>query len=122
MRIGELARTTGASPRSLRHYEACGLLDPGRDANGYRTYDQTHAVRVRNIRFLLECGLTLDDVRFFRACLDGDVAGARPSAAALALARERLTRIEERIAGLSRARDRLAERLADAAEVAEVAG
>lgn len=117
MRIGELARSTGASPRSLRHYEACGLLEPGRGANGYRVYDETHVVRVRNIRFLLECGLTLEDVGFFRACLDGDLPSRPPSADGLALARERLTRIEERIAGLSRARDRLAARLAGADEV-----
>lgn len=111
MRIGELSAATGASPRSLRHYEEAGLLAPGRAANGYRVYDETDAVRVRNIRYLLECGLTLDDVAAFGACLDGDVAAARPSAAKLALARRRLTRLEERIAGLTAAHARLTARL-----------
>lgn len=30
-------------------------------------------VRVRDIRYLLSAGLTLDDVRVFLPCLDGDV-------------------------------------------------
>lgn len=32
--IGELSRQTGASVRSLRHYEQCGLLAARRRENG----------------------------------------------------------------------------------------
>lgn len=38
MLIGELSRRTGVSARSLRYYEAQGLLSAGRGANGYRDY------------------------------------------------------------------------------------
>lgn len=112
MRIGELARRTGTSPRSLRHYEEQGLLVPARDANGYRVYDESHAARVRNIRYLLDSGLTLDDVRAFGPCLDGDVPNATPSPALLAVAHDRLSRLESRIAALTEAHARLASRLA----------
>ncbi|EGX58338.1 hypothetical protein SZN_18241 [Streptomyces zinciresistens K42] len=35
-------------------------------------------VLVRNIRYLLAAGLTLDDVRVLLLCLDGEMAAARP--------------------------------------------
>lgn len=76
MRIGELAAATGTTPRALRHYEQEGLIGSTREANGYRDYDERAAVRVRNIRYLLDTGLTLADVRCFAGCLDGDMTTA----------------------------------------------
>ncbi|MEV0566612.1 MerR family transcriptional regulator [Dactylosporangium sp. NPDC050588] len=107
MRIGELAEATGTTARALRHYEQAGLISSERAANGYRVYDERAAVRVRNIRFLLAAGLTLDDVRVFLPCLDGDVAAAPPSATGLRVARERLAVLNERITAQTAARDRL---------------
>ena len=57
MQIREAARATGATPRSLRFYEAEGLIRPGRCANGYRDYCECTVDRVRVIRSLLERGL-----------------------------------------------------------------
>ncbi|MEU7605303.1 MerR family transcriptional regulator [Streptomyces sp. NPDC041003] len=113
MRIGELARTTGTTARALRHYEQAGLISSERAPNGYRVYDETSVVRVRNIRSLLAVGLTLDDVRVFLPCLDGDVAAAPPSDKGLRVARERLAVLNERIAAQIRARDRLEAALRD---------
>ncbi|MFH9721510.1 MerR family transcriptional regulator [Streptomyces sp. NPDC017254] len=112
MRIGELARRTGASPRALRHYETAGLITSERAANGYRVYGEDAVTRVANIRYLLGAGLTLDDVSAFRACLDGDVSSAPPSARGLEIARERLAVLDARIAAQTEARDRLARSLA----------
>jgi DNA-binding transcriptional MerR regulator len=117
MRIGELSRVTGVSTRSLRHYEEQGLLHPSRGGNGYRDYAGADTVRVRNIRFLLDSGLTLDDARALGPCLDGDVPRAEPSPALLARARDRLVRLEARIAALTEAHTRLSARL-EAAESA----
>ncbi|EDY66492.2 MerR-family transcriptional regulator [Streptomyces pristinaespiralis ATCC 25486] len=107
VRIGELARAVGTTARALRHYEQAGLISSERAPNGYRVYDEQAAVRVRNIRYLLAAGLTLDDVRVFLPCLDGDVAAAPPSGKGLRVALERLAILNERIAVQTEARDRL---------------
>ncbi|WP_218929573.1 MerR family transcriptional regulator [Streptomyces sp. Rer75] len=107
MRIGELAKATGTTPRALRHYEQAGLISSERAPNGYRVYDERAVVRVRNIRYLLASGLTLDDVQAFLPCLDGDVAAAPPSDKGLRVAWERLAVLNERIAAQTEARDRL---------------
>ncbi|AUY52411.1 MerR family transcriptional regulator [Streptomyces sp. CB01881] len=116
MLIGELARATDSTARALRHYEQAGLIDSSRAANGYRQYDEAAAVRVRNIRGLLAAGFTLEDVRLFLPCLDGDVLAGPPSAAAVRLARERLAVLERRIAAQTAARDRLVAALSAAEE------
>ncbi|GGM04799.1 MerR family transcriptional regulator [Streptomyces fumigatiscleroticus] len=108
MRIGELAEATGTTPRALRHYEQAGLIGSERAANGYRLYDAGAAVRVRNIRRLLDAGLTLDDVRVFLPCLDGDVLAGPASDRALQVAAGRLAVLEARIAAQAAVRDRLA--------------
>ncbi|MFI9295108.1 MerR family transcriptional regulator [Streptomyces gardneri] len=114
MRIGELARRTGVSPRALRHYEQAGLITSARADNGYRVYGEGTVARVSNIRYLLAAGLTLDDVSAFRSCLDGDMPSAAPSARGLEIARERLAVLDARIAAQTAARDRLAAALAGA--------
>lgn len=107
VRIGELAGATGTTARALRHYEQAGLISSQRAPNGYRVYDERAVVRVRNIRYLLAAGLTLDDVRVFLPCLDGDVAAAPPAKKGLRVALERLAVLNERIAAQTEARDRL---------------
>ncbi|MFJ9962584.1 MerR family transcriptional regulator [Streptomyces avermitilis] len=114
MRIGELGRATGATPRALRHYEQAGLIASRRAANGYRVYDEAAVTRVRNIRHLLAAGLTLDDVRVFLPCLDGDLTAGPASARALGVARERLAVMDERIAAQLAVRERLAAALREA--------
>ena len=107
MRIGQLAKLTGTTARALRHYEQAGLISSKRAANGYRVYSERTLVRVRNIRYLLAAGLTLEDVRFFLPCLDGDMATARPSAKGLQVAWDRLATLNVRIAAQIAVRDRL---------------
>lgn len=114
LRIGELAEATGTTSRALRHYEQAGLITSERAANGYRLYDAAVAVRVRNIRHLVDVGLTLDDVRVFLPCLDGDVTAGPASDKALRVALDRLAVMNERIAAQVAVRDRLAAALAEA--------
>ncbi len=57
MRVGELAERAGVSVRSLRYYEACGLIDAGRSSGGQRVYDDAVIERVAIIRRLLDAGL-----------------------------------------------------------------
>ena len=103
--IGELARRTGVSARSLRYYEQRGLLRSQRSEAGWRIYDQRVVTRVRNVRRLLGVGLTVDDILELEHCLDADdlVQCDRPDDA-VELHRTRLEAIEERIAALEQQR------------------
>lgn len=56
MRIGELSRQTGASPRAIRYYEQTGLLRSERRSNGYREFDDTAIQIVTTIRTLFDLG------------------------------------------------------------------
>ncbi|GAA2236494.1 MerR family transcriptional regulator [Kitasatospora cystarginea] len=114
VRIGELAATSGVSVRALRHYEQAGLVHSERSDNGYRSYGVEAVNRVRNIRHLLDAGLTLEDVRVFLPCLDGDLTTAAPSAKGLRVALDRLAVLERRIAAQREVRDRLAAALRSA--------
>ncbi|MFD4873859.1 MerR family transcriptional regulator [Streptomyces sp. NPDC058420] len=62
--IGELARSTGLTVRTIRYWSDEGVLTPvTRSAGGYRLYDAESAARLELIRTLRELGLGLDDVR-----------------------------------------------------------
>jgi DNA-binding transcriptional MerR regulator len=59
MLIGDLATRSGASPRSLRHYEKLGIIKSQRAENGYRHYSEDAVEYVKAVRFLICSGLTL---------------------------------------------------------------
>ncbi len=67
--IGELSSRTGASHRSLRHYEALGLLPAERASNGYRSYGEDAVELVQRIKALLALGLPLRAVREVMSCV-----------------------------------------------------
>ncbi|WP_017626701.1 MerR family transcriptional regulator [Nocardiopsis chromatogenes] len=109
MRIGEAARASGVSARSLRHYEDEGLIVPGRCGNGFRDYCPSTLDRVGVIRSLLESGLP---VRLIRELLpdpeDGGGAGADAHRAEfLRAVQDHRDRLDARIALLSGQRDSL---------------
>lgn len=67
--VGEVARLSGVTIRTLHHYDAIGLLRPGgRDANGYRYYDDDDLDRLQRILFYRELELPLIEIQ---ALLDG---------------------------------------------------
>lgn len=54
---------TGTTSRTLRHYDAIGLLPPTYiAANGYRYYDETGLVRLQRILLLKELGMPLNRI------------------------------------------------------------
>ncbi|EHR50592.1 putative transcriptional regulator [Saccharomonospora marina XMU15] len=63
MRIGELAKATGVSTRSLRYYEEQGLLPAERLANGYREYNEQAVRQVTFIQDLYQAGLPSEIIR-----------------------------------------------------------
>ena len=62
MRIGELARHTGASPKAIRLYEARGLLGTVARAGSYRHYGAADVARVLLIRQALALGFRLAEL------------------------------------------------------------
>ncbi|GAA0816476.1 MerR family transcriptional regulator [Spirilliplanes yamanashiensis] len=112
MLIGELAGRAGTSARTLRYYEAQGLLHAERDANGYRRYAEEELRVVREIRTRLDAGFPLADVRPFVACLraGNDAGHVCPDAAAVL--RRRLAEVDGLLTELGAVRNRLAEQLA----------
>lgn len=61
--IGELAALSGVSQRTLRHYEAKGLLAPRRQDNGYRVYGSEDVERLQQVLLYRACGLSLEAIR-----------------------------------------------------------
>lgn len=58
--IQDIARLSGTTSRTLRHYDSIGLLRPSSvGANGYRQYDADALARLQRILLLRELGLGL---------------------------------------------------------------
>lgn len=59
--INQVARMSGVTSRTLRHYDAIGLLKPAYvGANGYRYYERAQLLRLQRILLLRELGLSLE--------------------------------------------------------------
>jgi DNA-binding transcriptional MerR regulator len=66
LRIGDLARRAGTTPRTIRYYEELGLLPaaPERHAGSHRTYSEGDVERLEQLLRLKDLlGLTLDELR-----------------------------------------------------------
>jgi len=62
--IGEIARLTHLSLRTLRYWEEVGLIRPtGRTAGGFRLYSDAELVRVQLIRAMKPADLTIEELR-----------------------------------------------------------
>lgn len=64
MSIQKLSRLAGVSSRTLRHYDALGLLKPLRvNSAGYRIYGSGEVDRLQQILFYRELGLELERIK-----------------------------------------------------------
>lgn len=60
LKVGELAKQTGLTIRTLHHYDEIGLLTPShRTEAGYRLYDRGDLTRLHQIQALKQLGFTL---------------------------------------------------------------
>ncbi|MEX5575714.1 MerR family transcriptional regulator [Pseudomonas lijiangensis] len=112
MSIGELARETGASVRSIRHYDEHGLLNSMRANNGYRTFPEIAVTQVRQIQRMIATGFSLAEIRSFPDCMRM-IEGAAACPDTTAAQRERLASIEQQINDLERRRVRLLKMLSE---------
>lgn len=104
MLIGELSACTGASIRSLRHYEQHGLLAADRGSNGYREFPESAVQTVARIRVLLAAGLSVATIRQVLPCVIDATPRVVPCAELSATLRAELARVEEQAARLDHAR------------------
>ncbi|MBW4511577.1 MAG: MerR family transcriptional regulator [Scytonematopsis contorta HA4267-MV1] len=64
MKVGELAKQTGISVRTLHYYDEIGLLSPsGRTEADYRLYDADDIIRLQQIMSLRQLGFSLIEIK-----------------------------------------------------------
>jgi DNA-binding transcriptional MerR regulator len=99
LKVGELAKRTGVSVRTLHHYGAIGLLSPPqRTETGHRLYGDGEIVRLQQIISLRQLGFSLEEIR---ECL------ARPDYSLRRVIALHLERLREQIEALLRLCERL---------------
>ena len=98
-KVGELARRTGLTVRTLHHYDQVGLLQPSRRTPaGHRLYGEEEVARLQQIQSLRRLGFGLEEIR---ELLD------RPEYSPARIVELHLERVREQI----RLQQRLCERL-----------
>ena len=109
-KVGELARRTGLTVRTLHHYDEIGLLTPSRHTPaGHRLYGEAEVERLQQIASLRHLGLPLDEIR---DCL------TRPEYSLERILELQIERLEEQIQRQGRLRD-LIQHLRDRLRTAE---
>ena len=98
MTIGVLARRAGVNPKTVRYYEAIGLLPPPpRTISGYRQYAEKDAERLEFIRSAKALGIALEEIKEVLVFRDR---GTYPCPYVLRLIDTKVEEIELRIQGL----------------------
>jgi MerR family transcriptional regulator, thiopeptide resistance regulator len=70
LKVGDLAKQTGVSVRTLHYYDEIGLLSPShRTEAGYRLYGEDDIIRLQQIVSLRQIGFSLEQIR---ECLEQD--------------------------------------------------
>lgn len=98
MLIGELARRSGITTKTLRFYEEAGVLpEPRRTSAGYRDYDESALERLAFVRSAQSAGLTLAESREVIRIRDG---GAAPCAHVRQLLDDKANAVDRQLADL----------------------
>ena len=113
MNIGEAARASGVSTKTIRYYEAAGLIATAeRTGGGYRVYTQADVHVLRFIKRARDLGFSIDRIR---RLLDLWRDKSRASRDVKRLALDHIADIVAKIAAMSAVRDTVQE-LADKCE------
>ncbi|KWN68167.1 MerR family transcriptional regulator [Burkholderia ubonensis] len=111
LKVGELAKRSGLTVRTLHHYHAIGLLTPSaRAENGYRLYDRDDIARLHQIQALRRFGLSLAEI--------GDYLN-QPGAPLVDLVAKQITLLDRQIEQSAQLRERLVRLHAQLAEGTE---
>ena len=108
---GELAKATGVSADTIRHYERIGVLSrAARTPSGYRVYPASSVNRVLVVQRALRIGFTLSELADIFKTRD---AGGTPCRRVFELAQAKLRGIESDITALKQTRRQIIRVLAD---------
>ena len=97
MNIGQAAEQAGLPAKTIRYYEDIGLVMPLRDTNGYRAFRESDVHKLTFLGRARALGFTIEDCRQLLALWEDT---DRASADVRAIAKDHLTAIEDKIAGL----------------------
>lgn len=116
--IQQIARLAGTTSRTLRHYDAVGLVTPSRVGdNGYRYYDADALVRLQRVLLLRELGLGIPAIAELLAQHGRDADALRTHLTWLRQEQQRLARqiasVEGTIEKWQRGEDLMAEDMFD---------
>ncbi|WP_176057570.1 MerR family transcriptional regulator [Paraburkholderia sp. BCC1876] len=100
LKVGELARRSGLTVRTLHHYDAIGLLTPSARAdNGYRLYDRHDIARLHQIQAMRRFGLALAEIQTYLA---------QPETPLTVIVERQIAMLDGQIQQAARLRERLA--------------
>jgi DNA-binding transcriptional MerR regulator len=120
VRIGELAERVGVNPKTIRYYEAIGLLpDPERQPSGYRDYTDDDVDRLRFVRTAQRLGLSLSEISEILAFRERD---ERPCDYVLAVLDRQVADLDRRMAEMAQLREELTSLKARADDLPRDAG
>lgn len=116
MKISELSRITGASSRSIRHYEKKKLLTAVRLENDYREFDESAVERIRIIQLYLGLGLTTEQIEDILKCEESPPEEYEFCEEMLELYQEKADQIDSQIRALEAVKNRLDQQIAQMEE------
>ncbi len=105
--IGEIAKELGVSPKTIRWYEAQGLLtEPGRTESGYRSYSAENIAQLKFIRKAFAFGFSSKEIKDI---LELRSHGAAPCDLVINLVSEKISVVQHQIKGLEQLERELTE-------------
>ncbi|MCF4097686.1 Cu(I)-responsive transcriptional regulator [Maritalea mediterranea] len=104
MNIGAAAERANLPSKTIRYYEDIGLIKPGRADNGYRDYSDEDVHRLQFLQRSRSLGFTIEECRTLLSLYDDE---SRASADVKEIAREKIKKVDAKIAELQSLRSTL---------------
>ena len=112
MKIGEVARETGLSTKTIRYYEDIGILpEASRLDNGYRSYEKATLDRIEFIKDSQAAGLSLTEIQVILELRDE---GQSSCGHTISLLEKHLADVDRQLIELGRTRARLQKMIREA--------
>jgi len=105
MNIKEASARTNLPAKTIRYYEDIGLVQPDRNANGYRAFEESDIHKLAFIGRARGLGFTVEECRTLLHLYEDTT---RTSAEVKSIALDHLSRIDQRIAEMKEMRKTLA--------------